>query len=188
MSRRITRAPVDRTGNRYCGPLVLAALIGCTTAEAAAKVRSATGDHSAIKGMHNHELIKTLKAAGHTLLELPVAMRMVEARNPGEPSGQIHYGTDSWSINVPGGVRLWRPADHSQGASAMCLLRRQGPTLAAWLRTRPDKCATYIINVTGHYVLVSGRKFVDTYTKGEWVNIGKAPHRRCRVVKVWQVT
>jgi hypothetical protein len=93
--RRITRATVDRTGNRYCGPLVLAALMGCSTAEAAAKVRRVNGDHNrAIKGMHNYELIKTLKAAGHTLIDVPVAKHLVEARNhrqgtaPALPRGQ----------------------------------------------------------------------------------------------------
>jgi hypothetical protein len=41
--------------------------------------------------------------------------------------------------------------------------------------------------VPGHYVLVSGRKFVDTHTKGEWVFLRSAPHRRKRVKEVFLV-
>jgi hypothetical protein len=80
------------------------------------------------------------------------------------------------------------PQAHEGNCAQWCAMKMTGITFAAWLRQRKNKAGTYLVNVTGHYVLVSGRKFVDTYTKGEWVNIGKAPHRRTRVVKVWEIT
>jgi hypothetical protein len=190
-SKLITRTTVDRSGNRYCGPLVLAALLGCTTAEAAAKVRAACGHGHTIKGMTNNELLKTLIAGGYSVTELNVSKHYVEARNPGEPSGVVNFRSNNWEIRmgatIQKGVRLWQPPEGFNLTSQFTPVKHVGPTLAAWLRTRPDKSATYIINVTGHYVLISGRKFVDTGTRGEWVNIGKAPHRRARVVKVWRV-
>jgi hypothetical protein len=64
-----------------------------------------------------------------------------------------------------------------------------GLTLAAWLRQREKgDLSTYVVEVTGHWVAVRGRMFVDTFTKGEPVTIGKAPGRRKRVVAVYRVT
>jgi hypothetical protein len=64
------------------------------------------------------------------------------------------------------------------------------PTLAAFLRKRTPSLMNVhlLIEVTNHWVVVKGRKFVDTFTKGEPVFIGKAPGRRKRVHGVWIVT
>jgi hypothetical protein len=188
-NRRITHQNVVHDGNRYCGPLVIAALLGCTTAEAAAKVRLATNIDGAIKGMRNADMVKTLeRVGGYTLTPMAFPMRYIEQRRIGQPGGQLQFATNAWTLNVPGGIRLWRPPSEGLHASPYTKVRRVGCTLAAWLRFRADKSATYVVNTTGHYVLVVGRKFVDTGTRGEWVGIGKAPRRRSRVENVWQVT
>ncbi|WP_421927165.1 hypothetical protein [Neoaquamicrobium sediminum] len=64
------------------------------------------------------------------------------------------------------------------------------PTLAAWLerRTREERYRPCIVNVTGHYVTVSGYEFVDTFTRGKVVDVGEAPGRRKRVQRVFIVT
>lgn len=63
-----------------------------------------------------------------------------------------------------------------------------GLTLAAWLRGRSkdQQTQTFLINVTGHYVVVRGRKGCDSHTK-EPVWISDMPFRRSRVQKVWMV-
>lgn len=189
---RITRQSVNRDGNRYCGPLVLAALLGCTTAEAAAKVREATNTDRAIKGMYNNDMIKTLvRAGGFDVRQLEVPKHYQARRRPGQAVADVvEYCTNTWTKYGPNGqLLLWRPNnDHSLGGSAMTPVKLVGCTLAAWLKQRPDRAGTYVINVTGHYVLVVGQKFVDTQTRGEWVSIRKAPHRRTRVENVWQVS
>lgn len=62
------------------------------------------------------------------------------------------------------------------------------PTLARWTRQNAALLAqhTVIIQVTGHYVAVSGRTFVDSHTKVP-VSLKRAPHRRCRVQSVYLV-
>jgi hypothetical protein len=187
---RITRQSVDRDGNRYCGPLVIAALLGCSTAEAAAKVRLATNSDRAIKGMFNNEMLKTLvRVGGFDVRQLDVPKHYEARRRPGQRvEDTVEYVSNTWWRETPNCKQAWRPpAGIDMGGSAMTPVKLVGCTLAAWLRQRPDRAGTYVINVTGHYVLVVGQKFVDTATRGEWVSIRKAPHRRTRVENVWQV-
>lgn len=67
------------------------------------------------------------------------------------------------------------------------LRERHMPTLAAFTKDFSVylKVPT-IINVTHHYVVVHGRTFVDNQTK-QPVGLRKAPHRRRRVRRAWQV-
>ncbi|RVP95803.1 hypothetical protein [Sinorhizobium meliloti] len=64
------------------------------------------------------------------------------------------------------------------------------PTLAAFLESRQGLLRTHptIIQVTRHYVAVSGWLFCDTFTKGEVVDADDAPGRRKRVKRVFIVT
>lgn len=68
-----TTATVDRSRNKYCGPLVLAAILGITTAEAAERIRRATGTGRAIKRVEIDELMTTLHANGYRMQ--PFAVR-----------------------------------------------------------------------------------------------------------------
>ena len=62
------------------------------------------------------------------------------------------------------------------------------PTLAQWLRQNREhyRDTPYIVNVTGHYVTVCGRSFIDNKT-GKTVPLSQAPGRRCRVVAYFRV-
>ena len=62
---------------------------------------------------------------------------------------------------------------------------RQNPTLAAWLKTR-DRKKTYLVNITGHYIVVSGDKTIDNQS-GEWHSVRKSKHRRKRVGYAWEI-
>ena len=62
------------------------------------------------------------------------------------------------------------------------------PTLAAFLRTHRDEVRAHpvIVNVTRHYVVVSGRTFVDNNVSAP-TPLKKAPGRRRRVFRAWRV-
>lgn len=129
---------IDRSSNRFCGPLALAAILGHkTTAESAALLRSVTGKRS-IKGVWSSSMLDALHAAGCKTQSLPVSYPR--------------------------------------------------PTVAGWLRTtKRDPELFYLLNVTGHYIVVRGRKIMDTFTNGEWTFLRRAPGRRKRVRNVWLV-
>lgn len=61
-----------------------------------------------------------------------------------------------------------------------------GLTLARWCKTHKHLFADkpVIVNVTGHYVTVCGRTFVDNHVERA-VPLKRAPHRRCRVQVVF---
>jgi hypothetical protein len=62
------------------------------------------------------------------------------------------------------------------------------PTLAKFVRVNRDALKDpVIINVTGHYVTVHRRTFVDNNVNPEGVRLKTAPHRRCRVKRAWRV-
>jgi hypothetical protein len=67
-------------------------------------------------------------------------------------------------------------------------LSRFKPTLARFVRLNRKELARFpmIVNVTGHYVVVSGRTFLDNNV-GAAVPLKKAPRRRCRVKKAFRV-
>ncbi len=68
-------------------------------------------------------------------------------------------------------------------------LRVEGtPTLAQWLRRRGPELrkATVLIVAGNHWIVVKGRKLVDSHTKTP-VGIGKAPHRRKRIEAAYLV-
>ena len=171
--KKITRTNVeDRSGNRYCGPLVIAALLGVSTTEAAAKVRDTDPRITAVKGMYNSTMVSTLRNNGYRVIEETVPKHLVR-----KPFAGTHWSYD------------WRRDSQDTDESAYSPLMKVGPTFAEWLRSR-DECqrvSTYVVVVSNHYVLVSGRKMVDTFTKGVWTAIGKAPHRRKRVESVYRV-
>ena len=61
------------------------------------------------------------------------------------------------------------------------------PTLAQWLKRERDMGAAYILALDRHWVVVKGRWFVDTHTKGLPVRATKAPGRRRLVRTAWKV-
>lgn len=63
-----------------------------------------------------------------------------------------------------------------------------GRTFAAWLREREpeDVNDLHLVRLTGHYVVVKGRRMVDNHTRVP-VFIRRAPHRRRRVRDVFRV-
>lgn len=63
-----------------------------------------------------------------------------------------------------------------------------GKTMAFWTRKNRDLLSKspVVLLVTGHYVAVQGRTFIDNSTKAP-VRLKSAPRRRCRVKWAWTV-
>lgn len=62
------------------------------------------------------------------------------------------------------------------------------PTLTKWLRDRSaaDKRAMYLVTLTGHFVVVNGNEFIDTFSVTP-VKVDDCPHRRARVHEVFRI-
>jgi len=63
-------------------------------------------------------------------------------------------------------------------------------TLARWVQDRPPIYRKHpvLLILRGHWVVINGCMFLDTYTKGQWVHVSKAPARRKRVWMAWAMT
>lgn len=200
------RTAPDMSGNRYCGPMVLATIMGLSTAEAAEKVRLANSHVGrAVKGMHNSDLLRTLNRNGYrTEEQTGLRLRYVPDRRPGKPTVQVDKTVercDHGRRDIKSYVRfddamarkphmityLTNVSGPTDWSAPYTPVKRVGPTLAEWMRSKRDPDAFYIVNVTNHYVLVRGRKFIDNHSK-EWVFLRSAPHRRKRVAHVFKVT
>ena len=75
------------------------------------------------------------------------------------------------------------------GIQLVADLSRNSPTLATWERDRTDLEfeQAWLLVVTGHWVAVRGRWFVDTWSNGAPVRITDAPRRRKRVRYAYRV-
>lgn len=64
------------------------------------------------------------------------------------------------------------------------------PTLAAFLEAREGSLRTHpcVVEVTNHWVVISGWQFCDTLSKGKVVEADEAPGRRKRVKSVFLIT
>lgn len=185
---------VDRTGNSYCGPLVLAAIMGCTSAEAANRVRAVRG-LKVVKGTLPQDLWCTLRAHGYRSYHEYVPQRYINARKPGKPGTSIDTVAlqrcpQSTAYRVAGVSMEWMPGSGGLNpvwGAPYTPIKLAGPTLAEWMRSKRDPDAYYVVGLSDHWVLVKGRKFIDTFTKGQWVFLRSAPHRRKRVRSVFRV-
>jgi len=60
-------------------------------------------------------------------------------------------------------------------------------TLTQWYKQRPDKQATYIVNVTGHYVVVRGTRVIDNQQPVWQAFADRKKHKRSLVENVIQI-
>ena len=160
----------DTSGGGYCGPIAVAAITGKPLSEVLDAFRDVMHPRwrwerkrkPPIKGTSTFAVRAVLVKLGY--LSMPVVIKY--PIGPNTPIG-VTIGPDDKLTQV-----LINP-----------------PTLAALLRyrTREQRSACLLIEVTKHWVVVQGNKFVDTKTKGQPVWTGDAPGRRKRVQAVWQV-
>lgn len=158
----------DTAGGGYCGPIAVAAITGLPLSQVLDAFRDVKHPRwrweskrkPPIKGTSTFDVRAVLGKLGY--LTMPVELM---ARNPKRV-----------------GVQVMPDGSHR-------IVSLEFPTLAGFLRerTREQRAATLLIEVTKHWVVVQGRKFIDTKTRGQPVNTGDAPGRRKRVRAAWRV-
>lgn len=82
--------------NTYCGPAVLAAILGITTDEAAKRVREVNPRKQKVKGVSNYDILTVLERAGWRLVRIPPFTRSVKSLI----RDWRHYSTGMYLINI----------------------------------------------------------------------------------------
>lgn len=98
--------PVNRDGNRYCGPAVISALTRCTTNEAARLIRSVNGKRF-VKGTTNGEMTAALSLCG---IRVAVIQRWCKSQAP-TLAGWL---ASTEKLRAPGRVFLVSAGNHWQ--------------------------------------------------------------------------
>jgi hypothetical protein len=144
--------------NTYCGPFALGFILHKTPDEVAALVRRFRNYPTRVRGMWNYEVTNILFAQG----------RAFES---------FCCGQSTFLVDVARGrLRSWVPC---------FMVNTKQPTLAQWLKTR-DKKGLYMLNITGHYIVVKGRKIFDNcYTHGIWAK--QYDHQQSHVRAGWKI-
>lgn len=186
-----TSKPVDRTGNTYCGPLVVGAILGTSTgiiAERIAGMRVARDPvtiprgrkaprRGPIRGTYYTELCALLERAGYGLRPVDVGARYrrsnyVACYIDAEQKRMYRGGVTPAMAQV---LDLW----------AYTPLKRVCDSLGSFLRGLD--AGTYIVNTPGHWAIASGGLWCETYTGGAWCAKRAAPKQTRRVLNAWQI-
>jgi hypothetical protein len=193
-----TTKPVDRTGNTFCGPLVVAAILGTSTGVVAAelanqrvankgalsygKVRRARGyKQGIVKGTHGPECFALLERHGFALEGVDVGMRYRRMRKARGRDTFVNANFTHWNVWPP----LFAEDDDWYPAT---LVEREGLALWRVVVRKVFDSGTYIVQLPGHWAIAHDGKWCETYTRGEWVALRGAPSNRRKVLAAWRVT
>jgi hypothetical protein len=190
-----TARPVDRAGNAFCGPLVVAAILGTSTGNVATEVanlrcklkgaRMADGTIKRIRGRradkvrgtYNSELFAVLESRGLLIESVPVGGRWVEIR---KCRGRSTYVNGSFTRMARGGMPPWGDW------YPVTLITREGRSL--WMLRQLFASGTYIVQLPGHWALAHDGLWCETHTSGQWVDIRVAPKSSRKVLQAWKIT
>ena len=161
----VNHGTTKRDKNRFCGPAVISALTGITTAEAARRIREHTGRRQ-VTGTWGDELAPVFADLG--------VIRMTPARI--DEDGFLMFDLLVEILDV----KAQRRYEADQRGSAM--------TFSAWLKaTERERQSDQVFLLTSgrHWVLVQGDSFVCGLTK-RVVDV-KDPQvkQRARVARFW---
>jgi hypothetical protein len=149
--------------NTWCGPFAIAFVLGISTDAAAQLIKNDRRNNGPVKGTTTGDLRRVFdRTCG------------IAATRSWE-NERARYG--------------YKPLKAYSGREAIFgeVLRKDGrPTLAQWLRQRPDQSATYVVSHKTHWIVVRGNKVYDNqHPQGtltsEWHK------RRARVEFAWQI-
>lgn len=187
----------------YCGPTVIAAITGKPTSTVEDIIRyqrdpnwkrkKAGRAGVPVRGTGTGELGRTFAKLGWRMerididLNPPVDPTAPVKLNPVDAVARL--GHELNAMFTPGYVERNGRFISRARIPKMSASTARRPTLAAWLRKRTpeQRKQTFVVEVAHHWIAVTGKKFVDTYTKGKWVWLKDAPHRRKRVRAAWKV-
>jgi hypothetical protein len=149
----------DIKSTLWCGPAALSATTGVPVSKIIEVAKQLSGREQ-ISGMSNWLMERVADALGYRLYTIHTYYKeyIHQSRKIGQYTVYGYYTSDS------------------------------KPTLAQYARKHQKEFAEHavIVNVTGHYVALYGRRFCDSHTKVP-VFLSKSPRRRSRVSRVWQV-
>ena len=188
---------VDRTGNNFCGPLVVAAIVGTSTGQVAAevanmrqaiggarlsngklrRVRGRTADK--VRGTYDTELFAVLLLHGFEATPIDVGNRYVpQFQRPVlvRADGKLFARNGMAVVGVDGNAE-WLP---------WTVLQRTARPL--WQVLPRLTSGTYIINTPGHWALARDGQWCETLTHGNWLPYARAPQSKRKVLKAWRVT
>jgi hypothetical protein len=188
----IADRPVNRAGNKYCGPLVVAAILGSSAGHVATLIankravqkgvrlmtgavkRTRNNTPDKIRGTYGVELMAILAEHGFAVEPIDVGARYQKVY-----SGHVN---DSVTHSVRGAAPLltteeWRP---------WTMIRRSFKAL--WMLGSKFKSGTYIVNTPGHWALAHDGQWCETFTNGEWIPFARCPGSRRKVLQAWRVT
>src|SRR5271170_4688566 len=150
----------------WCGPAAISAVTGEPVSKIVATMKQLSGKRC-IKGVSTGLLQRTLTMLGWEA----VTLWRFDAERVNGTTERI-----SASITVTGGF------------TTKFVPWKKRPTLARYCRQHREDFQEHacIVETTGHYVAVYGRRFCDNFTK-EPVFLRKSPHRRARVQRVLQI-
>ena len=182
-----TSRAVERTnGSSYCGPLVVAAILGTSTGTVESEIfalrragqsRKRARLGGVLRRTYEKELRAVLAAHGYRTETVDCGARLVRWRSN-------VFTNDSFT--------RWygrEPLFSAETLHPVSLLRPQYLSLWQWRCSRViDRNATYVVNTPGHWALYSAGKWCETYTRGEWVDARVAPGSRRRVISTHLVT
>ncbi len=150
----------------WCGPAAISAVTGEKVSTIVDLMKQLSG-RRCIKGVGTGLMQRTLAKLGWEA----TTIHKFDAEKVNTPAEQIGYGMFV-----------------SAGFTTNYIPWKKRPTLARYCRQHRADFQEHacIVETTGHYVAVFGRRFCDNHTK-EPVFLKQSPHRRARVSKVLQI-
>jgi hypothetical protein len=179
----------------YCGPLVVANILGTSSAEVNAdieRMRAIAGGmvyrgsiiqrtrktaKSAVRGTTQTELFALLQRAGYSFESVDVGARVFRYTQRtafiNNDNGKGYLTSDGLAPRAPGN---WLPFSP--------LKTRAAPLSLVLHRFRSG---TFIVETPSHWALARDGMWVETFTRGEWVPLSQAPKQRRVVLQAWRV-
>lgn len=155
----------------WCGPAAISAVTGEPVSKIVAMAKQLSGKRC-IKGISTGLLQRTMTMLGW---EASTIHRFDRRKESSGHAVVTQLRSGSTITVIPGAFDKYVEV-------------KDRPTLARYLREHREDFQEHacIVETTGHYVAVYGRRFCDNFTK-EPVFLRKSPHRRARVQRVLQI-
>jgi len=150
----------------WCGPAAISAVTGEKVSTIVAEMKRLSG-RNRIKGVSKGLMQRTMTMLGWEASTI----QKFDSEKINTPEERVGYG-----ILI------------SAGVTTKYVPWKKRPTLARYLREHRADFQEHacIVELTGHWVAVFGRRFCDNFTK-EPVFLRSSPHRRARVQSVMQI-
>lgn len=187
-----TSKPVDRTGNSFCGPLVVAAILGVSTGEVAAEVaaqrrkvkgvrlpsgrvlRARGRSADKVRATYHTEMLELLERHGYKTEVVDTGARLRRWKH----NVLVNENFTRWASKQPLlSAAVWLPASMLKVVA-----------LSLWQARGKFTVGTFIIGTPGHWALISNGKWCETFTDGKWVDLRAAPCSNRHVIHAWRVT